>query len=129
MVLNEDANDAQYVIRSHSDKEIKVNNVSYESSLIISANQLKENWPPQHINAITAEDLLMLSAFKPEIILLGTGKKSKILPADVLAPLLNQQYNVECMSTAAACRTYAVLSSEGRHVVAGLIIENGEKND
>ncbi|MBM3351336.1 MAG: hypothetical protein FJY53_06075, partial [Betaproteobacteria bacterium] len=37
-------------------------------------------------------------------------------------PLIEQGITLECMTTAAACRTYNILMSEGRNVAAMLII-------
>lgn len=124
MVFTQDFSDAMIQIQSYSNDYVMINDVKHTSSLIISPNQLITNWPPARAQAITEADLLALCTQKPDVILLGTGSKSIILPPQVLAPLLEKQYNVECMSTPAACRTFTVLSAEGRHVVAGLIIES-----
>lgn len=123
-MLAQDFSDALYQIHSYSSDHIVINGEKYTTSLIISPNQLTTDWPPKVAQDITESDLLATTDANPEIILLGTGNKSVILPASVLAPLLEKQYNVECMSTPAACRTYTILSAEGRRVVAGLIIEN-----
>jgi len=64
----------------------------------------------------------MLLETEPDIILLGTGEKSLILPDKKLAVLLDKQFHVECMNTAAACRTYTILSAENRRVTAGLLL-------
>ena len=122
MMISEDQNSATYQIQSVSPGKIVINNTSYSNSLIISPNQLITDWHPKNTDRITDEDLLRLLECKPEIILLGTGEKSVILPNKRLAPLLEKQFHVECMSTAAACRTYTILSSENRNVVAGLLL-------
>ena len=122
MIISEDHNSATYQIQSVSPGKIVINNTSYSNSLIISPHQLITDWQPQNTDRITDEDLLRLLECKPEIILLGTGEKSIILPSKRLAPLLEKQFHVECMSTAAACRTYTILSSENRNVVAGLLL-------
>ena len=41
----------------------------------------------------------------------------------MLRPLIERRIGFETMDTAAACRTYNVLLSEGRNVVAGLLFE------
>lgn len=122
MVLSEDLNDANYQVQSYSPAGVIINGETYTHSLIVSPNKIEPNWPPTAITAITTEDLLRLIDFAPEIILLGTGEHSIILSDALLAPLLTKQHSIECMSTAAACWTYAALSAEGRRVVAGLII-------
>lgn len=122
MILSEDHNSAVYQIKSFSTNTIKINNNTYHRSLIISPNHLVTDWKPTSIATLTDEDLLLLLTCKPDIILLGTGERSIIPPAKKLATLFEKQFQCECMSTPSACRTYAVLSAEGRNVVAGLLL-------
>ncbi|MCX7121164.1 MAG: MTH938/NDUFAF3 family protein [Gammaproteobacteria bacterium] len=122
MVLTQDNSNATYQIQSITAHNIKINNEIYTHSLIVSPEKLMPNWKPQSIEAITDEDLLLFLDFKPDIILLGTGINRVIPRAKKLACLLEKQFHIECMNTAAACRTYTVLISEGRKVTAGLII-------
>jgi len=122
MVLMQDDNLAQFQIQAYAEGSIVVNGQKYTKSLIISPNQLITDWPVTDIRQITTEQLTALWVEGAEIILLGTGPKSVILSDEILAPLLEKHYNVECMNTGAACRTYTALSAEGRKVVAGLII-------
>lgn len=122
MILSQDHSDARYQIQSISPGKICINNEMYTSSLIISPNQLMTPWHPTSIETLTDADLLLFLDLNPEIILLGTGEKSIIPKTQQLACLLEKQFHIECMNTAAACRTYTVLISEGRNVAAGLIL-------
>lgn len=122
MILSEDKSNATYQIKSISPGKIVVNSETYTNSIIISAEKLISPWAPKNSSDITDADLLQLLELKPEIILIGTGENSVILPAKKLAPLLEKQFHVECMNTKAACRTYTILISEGRKVAAGLIL-------
>ena len=54
---------------------------------------------------------------------LGCGKRLQFPPASLMAPLIAQGIGLESMDTAAACRTYNILASEGRKVLAALLIE------
>ena len=56
--------------------------------------------------------------------LLGSGQRNRFVPAPWLRPLVLQNRGLETMDTAAACRTYNVLASEGRHVLAALLLES-----
>jgi uncharacterized protein len=58
----------------------------------------------------------------PEVLLCGTGAQQLFLPPATLAPLYAAGVGVECMSTQAAARTFNVLMSEGRRVLALLIL-------
>ena len=58
---------------------------------------------------------------KPEVVLLETGKPHRFNHPRLTAPLTAIAVSVECMDTAAACRTYNILMAEERHVSAALI--------
>ena len=53
----------------------------------------------------------------------GTGLRQVFPPAAVLRPLIEAGIGVEVMDTGAACRTYNILTAEGRNPLALLIIE------
>ncbi|MCH9770253.1 MAG: Mth938-like domain-containing protein [Gammaproteobacteria bacterium] len=122
MIISEDQADGSYQIKAYEDGMIKVNDREYHQSLIVSAHQLIDDWRPQTVSELTTEDFQRLASLSPKMVLLGTGKKFNLLPASLLADLYQRQIGVECMDTAAACRTFVALSSEGREVVAALLI-------
>lgn len=122
MILSEDHSDATYQIQRISGNAVTINNQTYTRSLIISPERLITDWNPVTIDTLSNDDLLIFLELNPEIILLGTGERSVILPAKKLTSLLEKQFHIECMNTAAACRTYTLLIAEGRKVVAGLIL-------
>ena len=67
-----------------------------------------------------------LRAHDPEVVIIGTGARHVFLPQELIAPLMHAGIGVEIMSTSAACRTYNILSAEGRRIVALLLpIEEG----
>ena len=51
-----------------------------------------------------------------------TGTRHNVPTAVALVPVLEAKVGYEIMGSEAACRTYNVLASEGRRVVAGLIL-------
>lgn len=56
-----------------------------------------------------------------EILLIGSGKRMLLLPPTVRQSLKSCVASVDVMDTGAACRTYNILMSEGRKVVAALM--------
>lgn len=122
MPLIEDHSTAVYQIRAFSPGKITINDTIFTQNLIISPNRLIQSWRLASIHALTDQDLAIFLELDADIILLGTGEKSVILSAQQLAVLSEAQYHVECMNTAAACRTYIALTAEGRKVAAGLIV-------
>ena len=65
---------------------------------------------------------MCLLSYQADIVLLGTGKDHVFPDMAALAPLIQQGIGIECMHTEAACRTYTIMQSEGRNVLAALIV-------
>ncbi|MCX7123256.1 MAG: MTH938/NDUFAF3 family protein [Gammaproteobacteria bacterium] len=77
---------------------------------------------PENAEDLTVAHIEQLAAFKPEVILLGTGE-IQIFPApSLLASLYPARIGIEMMTTDAACRTFNILISEGRNVLAALFV-------
>ena len=74
--------------------------------------------------ALTPELLEWLLRLEPEVILLGTGHRQVFPPAAVMAAGFGRGVGIEVMTNAAAARTFNVLASEGRRVVAGFVLES-----
>ena len=62
-----------------------------------------------------------LMALKPEVVVYGSGARIVFPAHEWLRALYAARIGVETMDTGAACRTYNVLASEGRAVVAALL--------
>lgn len=114
----------QPIVRHYHPGEIRVRNTSYEHSLIITPREGGTRWAPQAFDELTAEHLEALLALEPtpEMILLGTGESQHFPPRETMAPLINANIGVEIMTSAAACRTWNIVLSEGRQAVAAIII-------
>ncbi len=119
-----DQDSSAYRIRRYDKGIIQINDVEYRRSLILSPDRLIPDWPPTEVSAITAKDCAVILELDPEIILLGTGNILIFPEPDQLQPIYRSGKGIEIMDTAAACRTFMVLSAEHRKVVAALILEN-----
>ena len=101
---------------------VEVNKKRYDASLVVSGDRLVADWPLASVAEISADHLAAILELKPEIVLLGTGRSFTFPDRARLALLYNAGLGVEVMDTPAACRTYNILLSEGRGVVAALIV-------
>ncbi len=110
------------LVRAYGPGEIRVNDVVVQGSCLVRADQLVTDWRPQSIEDLTPEDLEPLFALEPEIVVIGSGPRQKFPPASLLAQMLSRGIGCEVMDTGAACRTYNVLVTEGRQVVAALFV-------
>lgn len=126
---------AGYSIRSYREGQVEVialanippdsmgaESVMLTSSAIITPDRLVENWPPASNEDLTGEHLELVLETNPELILLGTGAKLVFPSQDILRVCYQSGIGIEVMDNGAACRTYNVLSAEGRQVAAALII-------
>ncbi len=122
MKFSEDYAIGTNVIRAFTETSIDINNLTYSNSLIVGNNVLIDNWGILHIEDMTLENWQALLAHKPEVILIGTGKSLVFPHPASYAPAIEQGVGVEFMDSGAACRTYNVLVSEDRSVIAGIIL-------
>jgi uncharacterized protein len=80
-------------------------------------------WEPRDPLALTSDDFerVLAEAGAIEILLVGTGKELKPLPAALRQAFREVQISVDAMSTGAAVRTYNVLLAEDRAVAVALV--------
>lgn len=119
--LTRDTDSSGFIIKSYEPHRLLINETLFCESVILTPNSV-ETWAPGAWNKITAEDIQQLVNHAPEVVLIGTGEQQKFLNDSILLPLIQKNLGVEIMSTLSACYTYRILSSEGRAVVAGLIV-------
>jgi uncharacterized protein len=81
-------------------------------------------WATGHFEALGASDFSPWAQSGAELVLFGSGQKLRFAKPQWLQDLFMRGIGVETMDTAAACRTYNILASEGRKVVALLLIES-----
>ena len=60
--------------------------------------------------------------FQPEILLFGTGTSQQFPALSLMTEIMQAGTAIEVMETAAACRTFNVLISENRSVIAALLV-------
>lgn len=104
---------------------IEVNGQRHTQSLIVSS---LPDAQPVHWRPVRFEDLVALDFdsqwFKgAELVIFGSGQRLRFVSPQWLQFFMAQGVGVETMDTAAACRTYNILASEGRKVTTALLIE------
>jgi len=114
--------DFRYFLRGVSPEGVLVNEVRIGRSFILSPMTLIENWRPAGIDELTAEDMEPLLALQPSVVLLGTGSRQRFPSSAVMAACLTRGVGIEVMDNAAAARTFNVLATEARKVVAGFLL-------
>jgi len=101
---------------------IRVGTEQVRENVVLTPQTVVRGWAPHGFDVLTADDFASLLAHEPEIVILGTGPKQHFPHPRLLAALSARHVGVETMATPAACRTFNILSGEGRRAIAALIV-------
>jgi uncharacterized protein len=123
MKLTLDSTAGRNLFTGYGDGYVDVNGARHHENVFVGETQVTPAWFSGTLDALSAEHLEPIAAAKPEIVVLGCGAAFRFPRPEVLAPMYRAGIGVEVMDTKAACRTYNILLSEGRRVVAALIVE------
>ncbi len=110
-----------HVIHVWESGRMRVGNRWLTGHVIVAPDRIVPDWNVGDASRIAYEHLAPAIDLEPEIILLGTGAEAAIPDVGLIASLAKLSIGLEIMSTPAACRTYNVLVSEQRRVVAALL--------
>ena len=113
------------LVRAYTREWLQIDDQRFTQSVLVSS--LPEHpprpWPPRNLQQLTTGHLAELASCGADLVLLGTGQRLTFPPPAWLAPFAREGVGLESMDTAAACRTYNILASEGRKVLAALLID------
>jgi uncharacterized protein len=122
MRFTQDLNPNVNVIRSYGESELRINGDTANTAMIIATSSMRAEPELRTVADLTAEHATHVLQFDPELVLLGTGQRQVFPNASFGARFLQAGIGFEVMDTGAACRTFNVLVSEQRRVVALLLI-------
>ncbi len=108
-------------VQAYSENQVQINSIVYERSLIVSKEEVITDLAIHDIQAIDEQYLQKLMQLNPEVVIIGHEHTGKFPPMPIISTLSQHRIGIECMSIGAASRTYNVLLSEQRAVVAGFI--------
>ncbi|HST27389.1 MAG TPA: MTH938/NDUFAF3 family protein [Rudaea sp.] len=122
MQLTEHHYEQQFFLRHADAQSVTVIDRVLHRSLVVSATRIVEDFPVRRPDQFDDAAIESILAFKPEVVLLGTGARAVFPPQAVLAQFLKRGIGLETMDNAAAARTFNVLAGEGREVVAVFLL-------
>lgn len=111
-----------FTIQSYGPGQVTVNGEPLHDNLVLTPERILRQWRPQDFSDLSRDDFDQLAALQPEILLLGTGRSQRFPAPNLYRTLIQRGIGVEVMDTGAACRTYNILVSEQREVVAALLL-------
>lgn len=122
MELTLDRPDYEFFLRGADGTVALVNDRRLTRSFVLTPHHLSEDWGVRDIKALSEASLEPLLALEPEVLLIGGGGQQVFAPAAVMAACLRRGIGIEIMTNSAAARTFTVLASESRRVVAGFVL-------
>ncbi len=122
MKLNLEQNPNLNLITGYGADHVLINKVRHDGNLILTSDRVIP-WTSAGVEQLGAGDFAVLRDLKPEVVVVGTGTRQRFPSPQVLRPLIEANIGYEIMDFAAACRTYNILATEGRAVVAALVFD------
>jgi uncharacterized protein len=109
------------VIEGYSASGFRVSGALYAGSVLVFVDRT-ELWPVSALSEAALERFApVVARGDVEILLLGCGRRTGMVPSALRQGLRASGIVVDAMDTGAACRTYNVLLAEERRVAAALI--------
>ena len=105
----------------YEDGKIAVNKNTYSHSIWLEPNAV-HSFEPKLAENIQGDDFKDIIELDPDIVIIGTGPKHRLLRSEQILLLTQNGIGVEVMSTKAAIRSYMILTQDSRHVIACLIV-------
>ncbi len=109
-------------IQGVTELSITVSGRPYNQAIALTPDEVFTDWDPVPVDELTDSTIEDLLGQLPEIVLLGTGGTNVFPPRELIFAFARRGIGLEVMDTAAAARTFNVLSTEGRRVAALLYL-------
>lgn len=121
MKLHADALPAHNTVTGYGDGYVEINRERHAAPLQLMPEGDVAPWNVGGLDELSAADMSALVIRAPELVLIGIGPQQRFLHPRITAPLAEAGIGFETMTSAAACRTYNILMSEGRRVLLVLV--------
>ena len=126
MKLHPSSTQQYQTVTGYDQTGVEINAQRHNYSLVVLPETAPRAWPVARFEDLTEEHFAQILADAPDVVILGTGARQRFVHPKLTAALTMRRIGVECMDSAAACRTYNILMAEGRKVALALIIESPE---
>ena len=119
--------EGQFSVRAVRAEAVLVADRELIRSFLLAPDALRD-WPPTSLETIDDAAIEAVFALQPALVLLGTGARQRLPSPRLLAAFLARGVGLEAMDNAAAARTFNLLASEGRRVVAAFLLTSASSD-
>lgn len=121
MELTLQTNKSALFIKNYENSCLYIADKTYHHNIVIAGNTISES-NIKNIDNLKVDDFDDIINQKPEIIIIGTGKKSLMPKLEIIKYIQEKHIGIEFMSTESACKTFNLLLSEERNVACILLV-------
>ncbi len=122
MKLHLNNTDGMYQFTGYGEDHVLVNGQRFDFGLVLGPSLLdRESLSSVSFEALEERHFSHLASLGMEIVLLGTGPRLRFPHPSLTHSLLEARIGLEVMDTGSACRTFNILASEGRKVLAAIL--------
>ncbi len=122
MKFQPDTLDGVNVITRQEPGRVWVGLTAFTHSVLVPWQGEVLPWGPAEPGELTAAHFERIAAMQPELVIFGSGTRLRFVAPALMQSLMALRIGIETMDTPAACRTYNVLASEHRRVLAALLL-------
>lgn len=121
MSLLEERPEGMHLVRWVRTDVIAVGAREFSTSFLLTP-ETTTDWLPRNLDQIDESAVAAILALQPSLVLLGTGERQRLPAPRLQAEFLRRGIGLEAMDNAAAGRTFNLLASEGRRVLAAFLL-------
>lgn len=122
MHLVQDLSEGHHLVRRVGAEGVLVGDRLFSRSFLLSPDQCVEAFPVRTLVDFDEAAVLAVLSLNPALVLIGTGSRQQLAPPALAGAFMTRGIGVEAMNSAAAARTFNLLASEGRRVVAAFLL-------
>ncbi len=114
----------QRVFHAYEDDSFKFGKETITTHFYFHQGKVVQPWSHGQLATLNIEDFSWLENEPPEMLIVGTGRRTNFPNADVLDYLSTLHIGFECMDSRSAARTFNLLVGEGRIIAAAMLLPN-----
>jgi len=109
------------LVTRYAEDGLWIGSEHYATSVIITPEQVVP-WSARSVADLSTNDLDVVLALQPELVLLATGARQQFPAPALLYHAMARRVGIEVMDLGGAARTYNVLVGDGRPVVLAALL-------
>lgn len=122
--ITPDLESGQRLFHAYGDDYFQLGQERIHASFYFHMGNIVSPWANNDTSGLQASDFFWLEAEAPEVLVIGTGRRTAFPKPDVLDYLSSLHIGFECMDSLSAARTFNILVGEGRKVATAMFLAN-----